>query len=65
MGSTLPPLYPKYGNMNRLYLALADLGLSVPYYVFEHFLLTRGHDQPLLLDPLFANDISPFSLSIC
>ena len=44
--------------MKRLYLLLTAAGLVLPYYFFISFLLEYGFDLPLLIDQLFANDIS-------
>ena len=46
--------------MKRLYLILALAGLVLPYYFFISFLLEQGFYLPLLMDQLFANDISTF-----
>lgn len=54
------PQLRKRGSMKRLYLVLAALGWIVPYYFFLSFLLENGLDLPLLMDQLFANDISTF-----
>ena len=46
--------------MKRLYLLLTAAGLVLPYYFFISFLLEHGLDLPLLIEQLFANDISTF-----
>ena len=46
--------------MKRLYLILAILGLVVPYYFFVSFLLAHGLNLGLLVEQLFANEISTF-----
>jgi hypothetical protein len=46
--------------MKRLYLVLAILGFSIPYYFFLSFLLQNGLNLPLLLEQLFATPISTF-----
>jgi hypothetical protein len=46
--------------MRTLYLVLAGIGFGVPYYFFVSFLVQNGLDLPLLLDQLFANNISTF-----
>jgi hypothetical protein len=47
-------------KMRRLYLLLAVVGAVVPYYFFISFLLENGLDIGLMIDQLFANDISTF-----
>jgi hypothetical protein len=47
-------------NRKNIYLALAFIGLPVPYYFFFKFLSANGLDIPLLLQQLFANNISIF-----
>jgi hypothetical protein len=44
----------------NLYLIFALIGLFVPYYFFFKFLNANGFDIPLLIQHLFANDISTF-----
>jgi hypothetical protein len=44
----------------RLYLLLALLGLVLPYYFFVSFLIKNGLDVQLLVDQLFASEISTF-----
>jgi hypothetical protein len=44
----------------NIYLVFALLGLLVPYYFFFKFLNANGFDILLLLNRLFANDISAF-----
>lgn len=44
----------------NIYLVLASLGLLVPYYFLFKFLSANGFDIPLLVQQLFANDISTF-----
>jgi uncharacterized membrane protein YraQ (UPF0718 family) len=46
--------------MRTLYLVLAGIGFVVPYYFFVSFLVQNGLDLPLLLDQLFANNVSTF-----
>lgn len=46
--------------MKRLYLALAALGLLLPYYFFDRLILANGLDIGLLIQQLFTNDISTF-----
>ena len=46
--------------MRKLYLILAVIGLMLPYYFFVSFLVENGLDLGLLIDQLFANDISTF-----
>jgi hypothetical protein len=44
--------------MKRLYALLAVLGFVVPYYYFARFLSTNGLNLSLIVEQLFANDIS-------
>lgn len=46
--------------MKKLYLFLAIIGFLLPYYFFVSFLLENGLDLGLLIDQLFANNISTF-----
>ena len=46
--------------MRKLYLLLAVIGFVLPYYFFVSFLVENGLNLGLLLDQLFANDISRF-----
>jgi len=46
--------------MKKLYLLLAIVGWVLPYYFSVAFLFENGLDLGLLLDQLFANDISTF-----
>jgi hypothetical protein len=48
------------GAMKKLYLLLAVVGFVLPYYFFVSFLIANGLDLQLLLEQLFANDISSF-----
>ena len=43
-----------------VYLVLAVLGLILPYWFFFQFLNTNGLNFSLLIQQLFANDISTF-----
>ena len=43
-----------------IYLILALLGLVVPYWFLFKFLSTNGFDLALLVQQLFANNISTF-----
>jgi uncharacterized protein DUF2834 len=43
-----------------LYLALGLIGLLGPYYFLFKFLGANGFDIPLLIQQLFANEISTF-----
>jgi hypothetical protein len=43
-----------------VYLVLAILGLVIPYWFFFQFLSTNGLNVALLIQQLFANDISTF-----
>jgi len=47
-------------SRKNLYLVLAILGLLVPYWFFFKFLNTNGFNFSLLVQQLFANDISTF-----
>jgi hypothetical protein len=47
-------------NMKRIYLALAALGLIVPYYFFIKFLIQYGFDLSEFTKQLFASPISTF-----
>ena len=44
----------------NIYLLLAVLGLLVPYWFFFNFLNVNGLNISLLIQQLFANDISTF-----
>jgi hypothetical protein len=44
----------------NIYLVLALLGLLVPYYFLFSFLSANGFDIPLLVQQIFANNISSF-----
>jgi hypothetical protein len=46
--------------LKRLYLLGAILGTALPYAFFVPFLLEHGLNIGLLLNQLFANDISAF-----
>jgi hypothetical protein len=46
--------------MRKVYLFLAIAGLALPYYFFVSFLAQNGLDLALLVEQLFANDISTF-----
>ena len=46
--------------MQNIYLTLALLGLLIPHYFLFKFLGANGFDIPLLVQQLFANDISSF-----
>jgi hypothetical protein len=46
--------------MRKLYLVLAVLGFVLPDYFFVSFLAENGLDLGLLLNQLFANNISTF-----
>jgi hypothetical protein len=46
--------------MRRWYLLLAIVGFAGPYYFLVSSVLANGLDLPLLVDQLFANDISTF-----
>ena len=46
--------------MKKLYLLLAVIGLVLPYTFFVSFLLENELNLPLLVEQLFANDISTF-----
>ena len=47
-------------NRKNIYLALAFIGLLAPYYFLFKFLAANGSDIPLLIQQLFANNISTF-----
>jgi hypothetical protein len=47
-------------SRKSIYLALALIGLFVPYCFFFKFLNANGFDIPLLFDQLFVNNISAF-----
>jgi hypothetical protein len=47
-------------NRKNIYLVLALLGFVVPYWFFFNFLNTNGLNVALLVQQLFANDISTF-----
>lgn len=47
-------------SVKKIYLALAILGTLVPCYFLVSFLLDFGLDPGLLIQQLFANDISTF-----
>jgi hypothetical protein len=44
----------------NIFLTLALIGLFSPYYFLFKFLFANGFDIPLLIQQLFANDISTF-----
>jgi hypothetical protein len=44
----------------NIYLSVALIGLFVPYYFLFQFLRANGFDIPLLIEQLFANQISTF-----
>jgi hypothetical protein len=46
--------------MKNLYLFLAIIGFLLPYYFLVSFLLENGPNLGLLIDQLFANNISTF-----
>jgi hypothetical protein len=46
--------------MKRLYLFLAVFGFVLPYYFLGLFLVENGLDPQLLVNQLFANNISTF-----
>lgn len=46
--------------MKQLYIILAVLGTILPYLFFVPFLLTNGLNLALLIEQLFANQISSF-----
>lgn len=46
--------------MKKLYIALAVAGTILPYAFFVPFLWTHGLDIPLLIEQLFANNMSSF-----
>ena len=47
-------------NRKNIYLRLAFIGLLVPYYFLFKFLGANGLVIPLLIQQLFANNISTF-----
>jgi hypothetical protein len=47
-------------SRKSIYLILALLGLVVPYWFLFKFLSTNGFDLALLIQQLFANNISTF-----
>jgi hypothetical protein len=47
-------------NRKNVYLTLSLIGLFVPYCFLFKFLGANGFDIPLLLQQLFANNISTF-----
>jgi len=47
-------------NRKNIYLTLAFIGLLIPYYFLFKFLGANGLDIPLLIQQLFANNISTF-----
>ena len=47
-------------NRKSIYFVLALVGLLAPYYFFFKFLNANGFNIPLLLDELFANNVSTF-----
>ncbi len=47
-------------NRKKIYFVLAMLGLVVPYWFFFKFLSTNGLNVSLLIQQLFANNISTF-----
>jgi hypothetical protein len=44
----------------NIYLVFALIGFFVPYYFLFHFLGANGFDISLLIEQLFANQISTF-----
>ena len=42
----------------NIFLLLTILGFIAPYYFFFQFVITNGYDMPLLLQQVFANNIS-------
>lgn len=46
--------------MKKVYLILSIIGTIVPYYFLIQFLKVSGFDFILMLELLFANDISAF-----
>jgi dolichyl-phosphate-mannose--protein O-mannosyl transferase len=48
------------GQVKRLYLVLAVLGFTAPYYFLVSFLRANGFDLRLMVDMLFGNPISTF-----
>jgi len=47
-------------NRKNIYLTLAFIGLLIPYYFLFKFLAANGLDIPLLIQQLFADNISTF-----
>ncbi len=47
-------------NRKNVYLVLAVMGLVAPYWFFFNFLNTNGLNLSLLVQQLFANNISTF-----
>src|SRR6266508_2303222 len=47
-------------NRKNVYLVLAVMGLVAPYWFFFNFLNTNGLNISLLVQQLFANNISTF-----
>lgn len=47
-------------KIRYLYLLLCIIGLIVPYYFFSLFLADNGMDTELLVNQLFASNISTF-----
>ena len=47
-------------NRKNVFLVLALIGLVVPYWFFFRFLSANGLNVALLIQQLFANDISTF-----
>lgn len=47
-------------NSKNLYLVLSLIGLVLPYWFFFNFLSTNGLNASLLVQQLFANNISTF-----
>jgi hypothetical protein len=47
-------------SRKSIYLALALIGLLAPYCFFFKFLNANGFDIPLMINQLFANNISTF-----
>ena len=46
--------------MKWIYAVLCVLGFALPYYFFVPFVLENGLNLPLLVQQLFANQISSF-----
>ena len=46
--------------MKKLYLLLAVIGFTLPYYFFVSFLIENGLNLQLFFSQLFANNISTF-----